>query len=50
MSLPNDSMGNICGYDQTNDFTILYYPDINDPVNYKYYIKKIYIVKKSMCE
>lgn len=32
MSLPNDSAGNICGYDEANNYTILYYPDINDPV------------------
>lgn len=32
MSLPNDSMGNICGYDAAHNHTILYYPNVNDPV------------------
>jgi hypothetical protein len=32
MSLPNDLAGNICGFENANNFTILYYPDINDPV------------------
>jgi len=32
MSLPNDSQGNICGYDAAHNHTILYYPSINDPV------------------
>lgn len=31
MSLPNDLAGNICGFENANNFTILYYPDINDP-------------------
>jgi hypothetical protein len=34
MGLPNDTQGNICGYGYANDYTILYYPDINDPVSY----------------
>lgn len=34
MSLPNDSDGNICGYGDADGYTILYYPNINDPVNY----------------
>jgi len=34
MSLPNDSQGNICGYDAANDYTILYYPDVKDPVSF----------------
>lgn len=37
MSLPNDSMGNICGYDAAHNHTILYYPNINDPVISLYY-------------
>lgn len=32
MSLPNDTAGTICGYDDANDHTILYYPNMNDPV------------------
>lgn len=31
MALPNDDEGNVCGYADSNDFTILYYPDYNDP-------------------
>ncbi len=32
MSLPNDSSGNICGYDAAHNYTILYYPNLKDPV------------------
>jgi len=32
MSLPNDSQGNICGYDAAHNYTILYYPNIRDPL------------------
>lgn len=32
MSLPNDSIGNICGYGVADGYTILHYPDIKDPV------------------
>lgn len=43
MSLPNDSQGNICGYDAAHNYTILYYPNIRDPV-----LLLIYSVKKVM--
>ena len=44
MSLPNDSNGNLCGYGVTDKYTILYYPDIKDPVTYR-----LTKVKKSLC-
>lgn len=46
MSLPNDTAGTICGYDDANDHTILYYPNMNDPV----IIIILSLDQKSMCK
>ena len=46
MSLPNDSEGNICGYGDADGYTILYYPNINDPVNFDLFQSKRVCVSK----